>query len=64
MARSIITIDDLSNEDIEHVFAIADELLNEMGDPTKPYRIRGRKDSCAAVCIVNAFFRAKHPDTL
>ena len=56
MTRSIITIDDLSNEDIEHLFEVADEFLKEMGDPEKPYRIRGRKTIAAQFILSTLFF--------
>ena len=43
MARSLVSIDDLSNEEIEAIFELADRFLGEMATPGKPYRIRGRR---------------------
>ena len=42
MTRSVVTIDDLTNDEIEAIFQLADRFLDEMGTPDKPYRIRGR----------------------
>ena len=43
MARSLVSIDDLSNEEIEGIFELADRFLDELATPGKPYRIRGRR---------------------
>ncbi len=42
MARSIVTIDDLSNPEIERVFALADTFLSSVSTASKPHRVRGR----------------------
>src|SRR5207302_11089293 len=61
MPRSIITIDDLSDQEMEQVFDIADDLLTHMGDPAKPYRIRGR-DKVAEDYLLSTLFL--EPSTL
>jgi len=43
MARSVVSIDDLDNDEIGAVFELADRFLGEMATPGKPYRIRGRR---------------------
>lgn len=43
MARSLISIDDLSTDEIEAIFELADRFLDEMATPGKPYRVRGRR---------------------
>jgi aspartate carbamoyltransferase catalytic subunit len=37
--RHLISINDLTNEEIETIFAAADRYLHELGDPDAPYRI-------------------------
>jgi aspartate carbamoyltransferase catalytic subunit len=55
MPRSVITIDDLSDLELEQVFDLADDLLARMGDPARPYRIRGR-DKLADQYILSTLF--------
>ena len=43
MSRSVISIDDLDNDEIDSIFQLADRLLDEMATPGKPYRVRGRR---------------------
>jgi len=43
MPRSLVTIEDFSNAEIEALFALTDRILEEMADPEKPYCVRGRK---------------------
>lgn len=54
--RSIITIDDLSDEELEQVFRLADGFLERMGDPARPYRIRGRATLAADQILATLFF--------
>ena len=56
MARSIITIDDLSIEDMEHIFDVADGFLKDMGDPARPHRIRGRDKLADGFILSTVFF--------
>lgn len=44
MARSLVTIDDFTNGEIESIFALADELLAEMAPPETPHCVRGRNN--------------------
>lgn len=60
MKRDLITIDDLSNDEIESIFALADQFLLELAVPTKnpeelPYRIQGRM-SLASDWIISTLF--------
>ena len=41
MVRHLVTIDDLSETEIQAIFALADEFLAEKATPGKPYRIQG-----------------------
>jgi aspartate carbamoyltransferase catalytic subunit len=43
MSRSLVSIEDLTNDEIEAIFELADRFLDEMATPGKPYRIRGRR---------------------
>ena len=40
--KDIITIDDLSNEEIENIFRLADVFLSQMALPGTQHRITGR----------------------
>src|SRR5262245_44917465 len=56
MPRSIITIDDLSIDEMEQVFQIADGFLTSMGDPDRPYRIRGGANLADGRILATLFF--------
>src|SRR5206468_1810565 len=56
MTRSIITIDDLTDDELEQVFCLADDFLAHMGDPARPYRIRGRHTLAADQILATLFF--------
>src|SRR5439155_4547204 len=53
--RHIISINDLSNRDIEAIFDIAQSLLDELPDPHFPYRI-GRSAKLAPNAILASLF--------
>ena len=55
MARHIVTIDDLAKEEIEGLFALADEFLEQLAPPGQPHRLRGRL-SLADGCILSTLF--------
>ena len=55
MPRSLVTIDDFTNEEIEALFVQADRFLFQMGDAEKPWRIRG-KSSLASDHILATIF--------
>ena len=42
MPRSFVSIDELTNDEIEAVFQLADRFLDEMATSGKPFRIQGR----------------------
>jgi aspartate carbamoyltransferase catalytic subunit len=43
MVRHLVTIDDLSDGEISNIFALADEFLEQLADPQKPFRVCGRR---------------------
>jgi aspartate carbamoyltransferase catalytic subunit len=53
--RHIVSINDLSDNDIENVFKIAEAYLNEFPDPNFPYRI-GRSTNIASDFILASLF--------
>ena len=59
--RDIVTIDDLTNKEIEDIFDLAEEFLLEMGEETEkagelPYRIKGRHDLAKNFVIATLFY--------
>ena len=56
MPRSLVTIDDFSNAEIEAVFALADRFLTEMAPPGKPWLIRGRKSWATDKILATLFY--------
>jgi aspartate carbamoyltransferase catalytic subunit len=56
MARSVVSIDDLANDEIEAIFEMADRFLDEMATPGKPYRIRGRKTLATDFILSTLFY--------
>lgn len=56
MARSVITIDDLSIEEMEHIFDVADGFLEVMHDPARPHRIQGRDKLADRHILATLFF--------
>src|ERR1700740_197445 len=53
--RHIISINDLSNKEIETIFEVAQGFLQELADPNVPYRI-GRSANLAAKSILASLF--------
>ncbi len=53
--RHIISINDLSNKEIETIFEVAHGFLQELADRNVPYRI-GRSTNVAAKCILASLF--------
>ena len=53
--RHIISINDLSNKEIETIFEVAHGFLQELADRNVPYRI-GQSTSLAAKCILASLF--------
>lgn len=56
MARSIVSIDDLSNDEIEAIFRLADQYLAEMGTPGRPHRVQGRRRDAESFILATIFF--------
>lgn len=43
MVKSLVSIEDLSDDDLEALFDLADHFLEEMKDESRPFRVRGRR---------------------
>ena len=56
MARSVVSIDDLSNGEIEGVFQLADRYLSEMQTPGRPHRVEGRRSDAEQYILATIFF--------
>lgn len=58
MPRSIVTIDDLTNDEMEAVFQLADRFLAEKASADRPYRMRGMFDLAREQILATLFFEA------
>jgi len=58
MPRSIVSVDDLTNEEMEAIFQRADGFLNEMATPGMPYRIQGSRPLARDFILATLFFEA------
>ena len=58
MVRHLVTIDDLSEAEIESIFALTDEFLADMATPDKPYRVRGRRPLADDFILATLFYEA------
>jgi len=58
MARSLVSIEDLSNAEINAIFQLADRFLDEMATPGKPYRVRGRRTIGRDFILSTLFYEA------
>jgi aspartate carbamoyltransferase catalytic subunit len=56
MPRSVITIDDLTDDEVESIFRLADRFLEEMSTPGKPYRIQGRSPRAVDRILATVFY--------
>lgn len=56
--RHVITIDDLSEHEIQAIFALADAYLAEMSVPEKPHRVRGRLPLAKDFILATLFYEA------
>lgn len=56
MTRSVISIDDLDNAEIDSIFQLADRFLDEMATPGKPYRVRGRRGVARDFILATLFY--------
>ncbi len=55
LTRHIVSINDLSNKEIETIFEVAQGFLKELADPNVPYRI-GRSTNLASKFILTSLF--------
>lgn len=58
MVRHLVTIDDLSETEIQAIFALADEFLAEKGTPGKPYRVQGNLHLADDFILATLFYEA------
>ena len=58
MKRDLITLDDLTDEEIEAIFTLADEFIDTMGDPTRPYRVTGRLGLATGSILSSLFYES------
>lgn len=56
MARSLISIDDLADGEIDAIFRQADRILADMATPGKPHRVSGRSDLAHDYLLATLFF--------
>ncbi len=58
MVRHLVTIDDLSETEIQAIFSLADEFLKAKGTPDKPYRVRGNLHLADDFVLATLFYEA------
>lgn len=56
MSRSLVSIDDLTNDEIEAIFELADRFLDEMATSGKPHRVRGRRTLARDYILSTLFY--------
>ncbi len=56
LTRHIISINDLSNKEIETIFEVAQGFLKELADPNVPYRIGHSTDIAAKSILASLFY--------
>ncbi len=56
LLRNLSSINDLSNPEIEHIFAVADAYLEALGDPRVPYKVGKSTDVGAGRILATLFF--------
>lgn len=56
MARSLVSIEDLSDSEINAIFQLADRFLDELATPNKPYRVRGRRTWAGDFILSTLFY--------
>src|ERR1700678_785819 len=56
LTRHLVSINDLSNSEIESIFDIAKSYLNELGDPQLKYRIGRGKRIASDYILATLFF--------
>ncbi|MGQ0633093.1 MAG: hypothetical protein ACT4QC_00640 [Planctomycetaceae bacterium] len=58
MVRHLVTIDDLSEGEIQRIFVLADQFLAEMAPPDRPWCIRGRQQLAEDFILATLFYEA------
>lgn len=58
MTRHLVTIDDLTEDEIQAIFSLADEFLKDMSTPQKRHRVRGRKSLAEQFILATLFYEA------
>lgn len=58
MVRHLVTIDDLSEDEIQQIFALADQFLGDHGDPQTPHRMSGRQTLAEQFILATLFYEA------
>ncbi|MBI3865605.1 MAG: hypothetical protein HY290_27345 [Planctomycetia bacterium] len=58
MVRHLVTIDDLSEAEIEAIFGLTDEILAQTATPDKPYRVHGRLPWAGDFILATLFYEA------
>src|SRR5437868_3114740 len=56
MKRDIVTIDDLTNDEINTLFELADEFLANNSAPEVPHRIRGKQRLASEHILATLFY--------
>jgi aspartate carbamoyltransferase catalytic subunit len=56
MKRDVITISDLSNAEIEEIFALADEFLDQMAVGELRHQVRGRRNDATGYLMTSLFY--------
>lgn len=58
MVRHLVTIDDLSEAEIQSIFRLADSFLADMAAPEASFRIRGKKNLAENFILATLFYEA------
>ena len=58
MVRHLVTIDDLSETEIEAIFSLTDDFLARLGTPGKPHRVQGRETIADKFILATLFYEA------
>jgi len=56
LTRHVISINDLSNNDIETIFEVAQSFLDELPDPNFSYRIGRSTDLASSFILASLFY--------
>jgi aspartate carbamoyltransferase catalytic subunit len=58
MKRDLTTLEDLTNEEIEAIFRLADEFVEAMGDGQRDYRVTGRTSLAEGKILSTLFYES------